>query len=35
MKLVIRLGIAVGLPLIAVLAFALATNRGEVPPERA
>ena len=34
MKIVIRLGIAIGLPLIAVVAFALATNRGEVPPER-
>jgi hypothetical protein len=35
MKLVMRLGIAISLPLIAVLAFALATNRGEIPPERA
>jgi len=35
MKLVIRLGLAIGLPLIIVASYALATNRGEAPPDRA
>jgi len=30
-----RFALAAGLPLIAILAFALATNRGDAPPDRA
>jgi hypothetical protein len=34
MNRLVRFALAAGLPLIAILAFALATNRGDMPPDR-